>query len=166
MAGLKYRVKVGSKNELVIMFILALMVWGSFNLVELGGFRGMVRELIGDYNIAFNEYQKQGTKVCYLEGRLRMNNGVLKEGRWLIIGHGNSYGRLSVYDKETKKVINIYDDGSFLKAVLRPTDTSWNLLNLDKPMEIKEGQAFFKAKGKWYPAKRGVYIFGDIIYQG
>ncbi|WP_281201041.1 hypothetical protein [Orenia metallireducens] len=33
-------------------------------------------------------------------------------------------------------------------------------------MEIKEGQAFFKAKGKWYPAKRGDYIFGDIIYQG
>nr|WP_281201043.1 metal-dependent hydrolase [Orenia metallireducens] len=77
MAGLKYRVKVGSKNELAIMFILALMVWGSFNLAELGGFRGMVRELIGDYNIAYNEHQKQGTKVCYLEDKLRMNNGVL-----------------------------------------------------------------------------------------
>ena len=166
MAGLKYRVKVGSKNELVIMFILVLLVWGSFNLAELGGFRGMVRELIGDYNIAFNEYQKQGTKVCYLEGKLRMNNGVIKEGKWLIIGQGSSYGRLSVYNEKSKKVINIYDDGSFLKAVLRPTNISWNLLNLDKPMEIKEGQAFFRANKRWHLAKAGDYIFGNIIYQG
>jgi len=95
-----------------------------------------------------------------------MNNGVIKEGKWLIIGQGSSYGRLSVYNEKSKKVINIYDDGRFLKAVLRPTNISWNLLNLDKPMEIKEGQAFFRANKRWHLAKAGDYIFGNIIYQG
>jgi len=166
MAGNKYRVKVGSKQELVVMFVLMLVVWGSFNLAEIGGFRGLVREMIGDYNIAFKEYQKQGTKVCYLEGKLRMNSGVIKEGRWLIVGQGRSFGRLSVYDEDAGKVIDIYDDGSFLRAVLRPTDINWNLLNLGRVMEIKEGQAFFRANNSWHLAKVGDYIFGSIIYQG
>jgi len=50
--------------------------------------------------------------------------------------------------------------------VLRPTELSWNILTLSKPMEIEQGRAFFRANKEWHQATVGDYLFGDIIYQG
>jgi len=141
MANKKYRIRVGSKQELILMFILILTTWGSYNLAEMGGLRGVVRELIGNYDIAIKEYQKQGTKVCYLEGKLRHSNGRLEEGRWLIVGQNAYYTSLSLYDEESEEILSIYEDGSFLKVHLRPSERYWQVLRLAEPMRIVRGKA-------------------------
>ncbi|WP_018250272.1 metal-dependent hydrolase [Orenia marismortui] len=166
MAGKKYRVRVGSKQELIIMVCLVLVTLGSFHLNEVGGFRGLVRELIADYNIALKEYQKQGTKVCYMEGKIRHSNGRLEEGKWLIIGQNEYYTSLSLYDEKNNEVFSIYDDASFLRAHLRASEESWNTLKLKEPMEVAKGEVFYKISKDWHRATKGDYVLGNVVYLG
>lgn len=168
MAEKKYRIKVGSKKELIIMTIFIIMIIGGMRLNELGGMRGVIRSIIADYSTVVKDYEKQGLKVCHIEGKVRYENGVIEEGKWLIVGKNKGTESLAVYDEEEKKVYKVPDDMEFLKAYLvkNEEENFWNIIRIEKAMRVKEGDVFYKVSKNWYKAFVGDIVAGDIVYQG
>ena len=168
MAEKKYRVKVGSKQELIIMVIFVLLVLGGLKLKEVGGMRGIVRQIIADYNTVVKDYEKQGLRLCYIEGKVRYENGIIENGRWLIIGKNRGANSLAIYDEEKKKVLKVPENITFLKAYLIKNKDfkTWNTVRLERAMTVEEGEVFYKVTKNWYRAVKGDIVAGDIIYIG
>lgn len=55
-----------------------------------------------NYQMAVEAYQREGTTVCTMEGRLRFTDGEIEENKGLIIG-GVGSGGLTIYDTEKTK---------------------------------------------------------------
>jgi hypothetical protein len=72
---------------------------------------------------------------------------------------------LTVLDEKTNKIIRIYQDAEFLKAVLKPTEERWETLKLSTPMKLEKGTVYFKTGKSWKRASEGSTIFGYIIYR-
>lgn len=167
MANKRYRIRSGSRNEFILMIIFLLFGVVGYKLDKLGGLRGSIREMMGDYNTVIIDYEKEGTKKCYIEGKLRYNSGIIEKNKWLIIGKNKGYNSLSIYDSE-EKIIKIPEDGKFLRSNLRRSENEWNMLNLESPKKVKNNVSlgFYKVNKYWYPIKKGEYVFGDVIYVG
>jgi len=165
LAGRKYRIRSGSRPELIliVIFLFTSLTIGHIN--NLGGARTMIQTAMASYNMAYENYLKQGLKISYIEGIMRYPNGYLEEGRWLVLGKNSRYMELTVLDEKTNKIIRIYQDAEFLKAVLKPTDEKWETIKLSTPMELKKGTVYFKTGKSWKMAKKGSTIFGYIIYR-
>ena len=165
LAGRNYRIRSGSRPELILItiFLFMSLVMGHIN--TLGGARIIIQTTMASYNMAYENYLKQGLNISYIEGKLRFPNGYIEEGRWLVIGKNSRYMELTVLDEKTNKIIRIYQDAEFLKAILKPTTDQWETIKLSSPMELIEGEVFFKTGKSWKRAEKGAVIFGYIIYR-
>lgn len=63
---------------------------------------------------------------------MRYSNGYLEEGKQLVLGKNSKYMELTALDE---KIIRIYQDAEFLKAVLKSTEKEWQTLKLSKLMK-------------------------------
>lgn len=167
MASKKYRIRVGSKRELILSVVLILMIIVGLKVNDLGGLRGMVKDLMGDYNTAIHDYEKKGLEICTLVGKLRYMNGVIEEKEWLIIGKNNGSGNISIYDKENEKIIKVPEEAKFIRCKLKREDEykMWNTVRFESPMELKEGEIFYRVSRDWHIAKAGDVVAGDILYE-
>ncbi len=169
LANKKFRMKVGSRNELILMFFLALMCWGAYELRAKQGVRGVTREVIGAYEMSYDDYERNGLKVSYIEGKFRQKEGTIKEeAKYLIIGEGESEGYLVLYDKANNKVIEIPKEGKFLKSKVEAEEKEWSTMKVSEVMLVKniEGMAFQKATKKWRKLTKGDYVIGTVNYLG
>jgi len=165
LAGRKYRIRSGSRPEFILIsiFLFLSLIMGHIN--ELGGVRNIIQTTMASYNMAYENYLKQGLNISYIQGKLRFPNGYIEEGTWLVIGKNSRYMELTILDEKTNKLIRINQDAEFLKAVLKPTSNQWKTLKLSSPMKLKKGTVFFKTSKSWKQAKEDSIIFGYIIYQ-
>jgi hypothetical protein len=69
LAKRAYRIATGSRAE---MIFLTLAIG---HVSSRGGFRAMMLSLMGNYQMAVEAYQREGTTVCNMEGRLRFPDG-------------------------------------------------------------------------------------------
>ena len=103
MANKNFRIKVGSKNEFILMLVFSMMLWGTWELHKKKGLRGVTREVIGAYEMSYDDYERNGLEISYIEGKFRQKEGIIKEeAKYLIIGEGESEGYLVLYDKENE----------------------------------------------------------------
>lgn len=169
MANRKFRLKVGSRNELILMLVFALMLWGSVELHKRKGIRGVTRDIMGSYDITLDDYARNGLIISYVEGTFRENSGRIEENkRFLIIGEGENAGYLNLYDEKLDKMIDIPQQGKFLKSKVISDVKEWSTMKVSDVMEVKsiEGMAFQKAKKKWRKLNKGDYVIGIVNYMG
>lgn len=164
MAGKRHRVKVGSKNEMIIMVVLMMLAVMFFYINRAGGVRGLIRNSIGDYRTAYHEYEKAGINIVHFRGKLRRSNGIIEEGIWLVIGKNNFPLSCSIWDEEEKEMIKVPEDAEFLRAIAEVDEKKrWNITEIDFPMAIKRGKVFYKAGRNWNRAKMNDVVMGDVI---
>lgn len=168
MANKKYRIKVGSRNEFVLMIVLLMVAWGSYEISRLGGVRGLLRDVMGDYNMVMSDYENMGLRTAYINGKIRRNEGFTENVEYLIIGKGYQTGHLVLYDEKKEKVVRVPEEGKFLKSKLIEGEGDWSTLKVKAPMVVKDikGLAFNKASVKWRKLKIGDYVTGVINYKG
>lgn len=165
LASKKYRLETGSRGEFILMMIFGFIAWGGGYIGSQGGIRTMLQTFLGDYAMAKEQYEREGLKMCYMEGRLRFPNGYIQEGSWLIIGTDQEMQSLSLLDEKANKIINIPQDAKFLRAKLKTTNKFWQSVRLNEPAILKEGKAYYKPSKRWYLARAGDVIAGYVIYQ-
>jgi len=169
MANKKFRLKVGSRNELILILVFALLLWGSVELYQHKGVRGVTREIMGSYDITLDDYVRNGLIISYVEGTFRENSGKIEENkRFLIIGEGESEGYLNLYDEKQDKMVDIPQQGKFIKSKVISDVKEWSTMKVDGVMEVKsiEGMAFQKAKKKWRKLNKGDFVIGTVNYVG
>lgn len=88
----------------------------------------MLGHLTGSPRIMLEKYRLKGLQKCFVEGKLRWNNGKIEEGRWLIIGTEGS--GLALQEDKEGKVIRVPDQGYFIRARLKPTEERWEAVKL------------------------------------
>ena len=169
MANKKFRLKVGSRNELILILVFGLLLWGSVELYQHKGVRGVTREIMGSYDITLDDYVRNGLIISYVEGTFRENSGKIEENkRFLIIGEGESEGYLNLYDEAQDKMVDIPQQGKFIKSKVISDTKEWSTMKVDGVMEVKsiEGMAFQKAKKKWRKLQKGDFVIGTVNYVG
>ena len=149
------------------MIALGLLAWSGGYIGSRGGFRAILRSVMGSYPLTVEAYQREGLKKCYMKGNLRYPSGEIVEGKWLIVG---AEGKdVAIYDGE--KVIHIPKDGTFLKARLKVADEEkWQMVTINEPVEITRVDSgdivFFRCGIKWGQADQGDMVMGYILYSG
>ena len=169
MANKKFRLKVGSRSELILILVFSLLLWGSVELYQHKGVRGVTRDIMGSYDMTIDDYERNGLLISYVEGTFRENSGKIEENkRFLIIGEGENEGYLNLYDIEQNKMVDIPQEGKFLKSKIIPDKKEWSTMKVSDVMEVKsiEGMAFQKAKKKWRKLNKGDYVIGMVNYIG
>ena len=155
-----WRIITSSRNEFFVMAILGVMAWSSGYIGSTGGIRAMLGTLIGSYDIAHQQYLSAGTKICYIEGKLRLENGKIEKGKWLIIGKEGKSGLGILKDK---KVFHIPAEGMFLRAKIKESSSEhWQAVRISNYVETKN-EVFVMVKGKWRKIPAGKYVSGYII---
>lgn len=154
----KYRIYSASKHENFLLIVLMLLIWGGFYIKNIGGVRVLVGQLTGSYKIAFEQYQKKGLQICFMEGKLRWSNGKIENEKWQIIGvEGQG---LAVWDG--KRIIHLPKECEFLWCKLVCSDNAWQALKLTGWGKVKN-KAFFYDGLKWKYASAGSIVFGQVI---
>lgn len=125
----------------------------------------MMLSLMGNYQMAVEAYQREGTTICNMEGRLRFPDGEIEEKKWLIIG-GVGTGGLTIYNAEKKQAIQVPAQATFLKAVLKKNDQKWSTLKITTPTELKAGAGWWRVIDKWRAVQAGEMLVGYFIYSG
>lgn len=168
LAAKNYRIGTASRGEFILMFVLIFITLGAGHIGSHGGLRAMLQAFLGNYEIARDHYEREGTKVCYMEGKLRFPDGSITAGRWLILGTEGDAGNsgLAVLQEETGKILHVPQQAKFLKAVLKPTEEKWQTLRLETPQTLQEGQAYYRPLRKWNVARPGDLVTGYIIHTG
>jgi inner membrane protein len=168
LASQRYRIGTGSRQEFILMMALGFVGWGGGYIGSQGGIRTMLQAFMGNYQMAVDRYKREGTKQCYFEGKLRLSDGNIKEGSWLVIGTEGSgpFTPVAVYDREENKIIHIPDQAEFLKAKIKVTEKDWHTLKLSGPSQLTKGTVYFKPGNKWHIAKEGEFVFGVLQYEG
>jgi inner membrane protein len=168
LASQRYRIGTGSRQEFILMMALGFVGWGGGYIGSQGGIRTMLQAFMGNYQMAVDRYKREGTKQCYFEGKLRLADGNIKEGSWLVIGTEGSgpFTPVAVYDKEENKIIHVPDQAEFLKAKIKVTEKDWHTLKLSGPSQLTKGTVYFKPGSKWLIAKEGEFVFGVLQYEG
>lgn len=165
LAKRAYRIATGSRAEMIFLAFLVFLTLAIGHVSSRGGFRAMMLSLMGNYQMAVEAYQREGTTVCNMEGKLRFPDGEIEEKKWLIIG-GVGSGGLTIYDAEKQQAIQVPAQATFLKAVLKKTDQKWSTLKISTPTELKAGSGFCRAKDKWRAVQAGEMLIGYFIYSG
>ena len=165
LAGRNYRIRSGSRSELILIVIFLFMSLMMGHVNKLGGARIIIQTTMASYNMAYENYLKKGLNISYIEGKLRFPNGYIKEGKWLVIGKNSRYMELTILDESTDELIKIYQDAEFLKAVLKPTKDKWETIKVSVPMKLKKGTVYFKSGKNWRKAAAGSTVYGYIIYR-
>lgn len=156
-----FRFPSGSKNEFVLLICLILLINVVGYVGAQGGFRYIIRILCKSYDMAYDQYLREGDHVCYLKGKLREPAGRIREGRWLVIGkeEGN---KLAIWDQETEKILHLPDNALFLSAVLEPQKESWQSMKAETFVSLNQ-EAFALMGKKWTRIKAGDTAIGTLI---
>jgi len=166
LAKRAYRIATGSRAEMIFLAFLVFCTLAIGHVSSRGGFRAMMLSLMGNYQMAVEAYQREGTTVCNMEGRLRFPDGEIEEKKWLIIGGVGPNG-LTIYDTEKKQVIQVPSQAAFLKAVLKKDERQkWSTLKITIPTELKAGAGFCRVKDKWRAVQAGEMLIGYFVYSG
>ncbi|MBU0567389.1 hypothetical protein KJ693_04805 [bacterium] len=56
--GRKYRISTGSGGEFILMIALGLVAWSGGYIGSRGGFRAILRSVMGSYDLAVEHYQR------------------------------------------------------------------------------------------------------------
>lgn len=168
MANKKFRMKVGGRSEYIFVLILMIMCYYSYEFYKVKGVRGVVRKVIGSYEMSFDDYERAGLKESYIQGDFREKEGKIKKVKYLIVGELKTEGYLALYDYENDKVIEIPENGKFLKSEVEVTQKEFSTMKISEVLVVKkiEGLAFQKATKKWRKLKEGDYVIGTINYFG
>lgn len=162
----KHRITVGSRGEFIVMILLVFVAWGGWQISTQGGIRAVVQKLLGDYIMAKESYEREGLKICYLEGVLRYPNGQIITGEWLIIGTDRDQNALTIYCEKNNKLIHIPHDAKFLRANLKKTkERVWQTVSVKEPVKLLEGEVYYKILKRWNKAKAGETVAGYMIYE-
>ncbi len=164
LSGRTYRISSGSSKEFIISIILLIVLTGGLYISEQGGVRTIVRKLLGEYNMVYQDYEKRGLKICDIEGKFRFKNGMIKEVKWVIIGKNGKTGGLSFFDPDTRICYQVPMDGKFLHVVLEEQKREWRVLKLKDFMTIAKGESFYFLGDRWRRAEVGSMVVGEILY--
>lgn len=155
-----WRMKTGSGAELSVLLIFGALAWAGSQVDSMGGLSAMLGHLTGSPKIMLEEYRLKGLQKSFVEGKLRWNNGKIEQGRWLIIGsEGNG---LALQREQGGKIIRVPDQGYFIRARLKPTEERWEAVKL-KGFGVTERPCYFMDNGKWYAARAGDTVWGQLI---
>ena len=163
LANKQYRIRSSSRQEMMLLGVLCLVLWGSSIIHARGGIRKTLVDVSGSYELVREAYERHGMQECTLIGKIRLPDGVIIEDEWLIIGTEEQNG-LALFDRKEQKIIRVPRDGKPLRAKLKPTGRYWQSVKLSKPGEIVSGDVFFKIKGRWARAWTGMTVIGHVLY--
>jgi len=113
--------------------------------------------------MACDKYMEVGTRICYMEGKLRHKNGAIEEGSWLVIGKKGALA-VALWDEKGKRIIHVPDEAEFLRVKLRVTKDMWDTMRLEGWAKTKT-LAYFYDVGKWKYAEPGDTVFGYVLAQ-
>lgn len=154
-----WRIKSGGSAEIIVLLIFGSFAWAGGYVGAVGGIRAMIGHLTGAPKIMLEEYRGRGLQCCYVKGKLRWNSGLIKKGKWLIIGTEGS--GLALQGKD--KIIHIPKEAFFLKARLKPEKgKTWEAMKL-KGWAITETSVYFLDGAKWHKADKGEVVWGQIL---
>lgn len=156
-----WRLKTGSGAEFGVLLVFGTLAWAGGQVGSMGGISAMLGYLTGAPKIMLEEYKLKGLQKCFVEGKLRWNNGKIEEGRWLIVGAEGSSG-LAMQEEGKSRLIHVPDQGYFIRARLKPTEEQWEAVKL-KGWGETEQPCYFMDSGKWYAAQVGDTVWGQII---
>jgi len=57
---------------------------------------------MGSYEVVLAKHEEADKKVCYVTGQMRLKDGALKQGKWLVIG--TEWRGLALYDSAENAV--------------------------------------------------------------
>jgi len=155
-----WRLKTGSGAEFGVLLVFGALAWAGGQVGSMGGISAMLGYLTGAPKIMMEEYKLKGLQKCFVEGKLRWNNGRIEEGRWLIIGSEGS--GLALQEEWGEKLIHVPKQAYFIRARLKPTEEKWEAVKL-KGWGKTEHTCYFMDTGKWYIAQEGDVVWGNII---
>jgi inner membrane protein len=155
-----WRLKTGGSAEFAVLVVFGTLAWAGGQVGSMGGISAMLGYLTGAPQIMMEEYKLKGLQKCFVEGKLRWNNGKIEEGRWLIIGSEGS--GLALQEEGGEKLIHVPKQAYFIRARLKPTEEKWEAVKL-KGWGETEHPCYFMDSGKWYIAQEGDVVWGDII---
>jgi inner membrane protein len=158
----KYRIVAGSRKELVLLSVLLVAAWGGGYIGKLGGLAGLIAHATGSYQMAYGKYMEQGTRICYMEGKLRYKNGSIEEGSWLVIGKEGERDGVALWDDKGKRIIHAPEEAEFLRVKLRVTKERWDTMRLAGWAKTKS-PAYFYDGSKWKYAEPGDTVFGYVL---
>ncbi len=159
-----WRLKTGSGAEFSVLLVFGALAWAGGQVGSMGGISAMLGHLTGSPQIMLEEYKLKGLQKCFVEGKLRWNNGKIEQGRWLIIGSEGKSG-LALQREGEGKIIHLPKQGYFIRARLKPTEERWEAVKL-KGWGETEGPCYFMDNGKWYAAQAGDTVWGQIVGEG
>ena len=158
--GKGWRIKTGSKAEIIIFLIFMLITFQAYQIQQQGGFRVAFIALLNSYKLSVDEHLRQSTLKCSLKGNLRYINGETVSNTWLVIGKEG--GGLAILDKD--KILHVPTDAEFLEAELIVHKEHWKTINLDDFSETEtEVFMYSKKQGKWVRSPAGSFVSGSVI---
>jgi inner membrane protein len=158
----KYRIVSGSRKELVFLVIFIVLAWGGGYIGSIGGIRSVLASAMGSYQMAYDQYLKEGTHICYMDGELRHGNGQIEEGRWLVIGKEGDQDGIAIWNEKDRRIIHTPNEAEFLSVKLKATEEEWETLKASGWVRIKSLSYFYDGK-KWKYAEPGDTVFGYIL---
>lgn len=166
LAKKQYRLATASRGEFIFMVVLLFITGGAWHIGSHGGIRAILQAFLGNYQMAVEAYLREGTAVCFMEGKIRFPDGSIEEGRWLIVGTDTGKNEICIFDSKKNTVIHVPRQAIFLKAVLKRSERIWHTLRLTTPAIVKKGTAFYNPSKQWHRAGPGDLVFGYVIYDG
>jgi membrane-bound metal-dependent hydrolase YbcI (DUF457 family) len=158
----KHRIVSGSRKELVLLTVLLVAAWGGGYLGKMGGLTGLIASATGSYQMAYDKYSEQGTKICYMDGKLRYKNGSIEEGSWLVIGKEGEREGVALWNEKGNRIIHTPDEAEFLRVKLRVSKDTWDTMRLEGWAKTKT-LAYFYDGSKWKYAAAGETLFGYVL---
>jgi len=153
-----WRFKTGGNAELGILLIAGTLAWTGYKIGTLGGLSATLGYFLKAPKIMAEEYRRKGLEMCSIEGKFRYSSGRTIEGEWLIIGMVR--GKVSFLIDE--KIITDGNQGELLRARLICSEKQWESVKLNG-WGVSRKEAFFLSDNKWFRAKPGDYVFGQVI---
>lgn len=159
----KWRIITGSRIELAIMLVFMMISYSSYHVGVFGGFRALLNEMLGSYQIAYERYAHEGLKKCVMKGDFRYEYGEIKPVIWLIVGKEGLTG-LALFDHEKNKLVHVPGDGQFLNARLKVSPVEWKNIKINGIMKTQNKAFMFSAsKNRWILCQPDNLVSGHIL---
>jgi inner membrane protein len=156
----KWRIVTGSRKELVLLVLFGMVAWSGGYIGSMGGMRALLGALTGSYAMAYQKYLDSDTHICYMEGKLRHQDGKTEKGSWLVIGKEGGDG-VALWDEKGKRILHS-QDAQFLSVRLKVSDEKWQSLAMNGWARTRK-ELFFYDGAKWKHGPPGAIVFGYIV---
>lgn len=155
----KFRITTGSQAELALLVLFGTFAWAGHYVGTIGGLRSLIGAVTGSPKMAFEQYRRKGTEICYLDGKLRWKNGKIEKGKWQIVGLEGFRG-IAIWNG--KKILHLPFDAEFLSCRLSCTGQHFEAATINGWAKTKTPAYFFDGKA-WRYSQPGGVIFGQVI---